>query len=351
LENGIICTMDKQAEIREIIESSNINFLIGAGISDPFLPLLQSIETRLTAEQDEKKRIPIYKEYFEKVMCPNLDVIDNTVDKSVGSNFQITYGRYKDFFESISHILLRRKSTILSKQANLFTTNIDVMMETVMEDSNLDYNDGFSGKLNPTFSLSNFKRSILKRSLHFENVSEIPVINLIKVHGSLTWNKGPESISLSKLTHFSKDLLSVNDSDFKIGYDKIAVVNPEPKKFKETVIDLTYYELLRMYSSELEKENSVLFVMGFSMADQHIREITIRSADSNPTLKIYIFCHSKSRLAEMEAIMNVGQLKYSNIEIIAPEDDQESNKYNLGKINEVFFARVASIKKDDISEK
>jgi hypothetical protein len=342
--------MDKYPEIKEIIESSNINFLIGAGLSDPFLPLLNTIETRLTAEQDETKRIPIYKEYFEKVMCPNLDIVSGTVDKTAGSNFQITYKRYKDFFEGVSHILLRRKSTILSKQANIFTTNIDVMMETVMEDGNLDYNDGFSGKLNPVFSLSNFKRSILKRSLHFENVSEIPVFNLIKMHGSLTWNKDGDKISLSKLSHFDKTLLDANDADFKLGYDKIAVVNPEPKKFKETVIDLTYYELLRMYSSELEKENSVLFVMGFSMADQHIREITIRSADSNPTLKIYIFCHSKSKLTEMENLMNIGQLKYSNIEIIAPEDDEDVNKYNLGRINESFFAKISPVKKDDNSK-
>lgn len=339
--------MDKHPEIKEIIESSNINFLIGAGLSDPFLPLLNTIEARLTAEQDETKRIPIYKEYFEKVMCPNLDIIDNTVDKTQGSNFQITYKRYKDFFEAISYILLKRKSTILSKQANIFTTNIDVMMETVMEDSNLDYNDGFSGNLNPVFSLSNFKRSILKRSLHFENVSEIPVFNLIKMHGSLTWNKDGEKISLSKLSHFKKALLNANDADFKVGYDKIVVVNPEPKKLKETVIDLTYYELLRMYSSELEKENSVLFVMGFSMADQHIKEITIRSADSNPTLKIYIFCHSKNNLAEMERTMNIGQLKYSNIEIITPENDEDANKYNLGKINESYFANISPVKKDD----
>ncbi len=342
--------MDKQAEIKKIIESSNLNFLIGAGLSDPFLPLLNTIETRLTAEKTETKRIPIYKEYFEQVMCPNLDIIDGSVDKTEGSNFQKTYKNYKVFFELISHILLKRKSTILSKQANLFTTNIDVMMETAMEESNLEYNDGFSGKLNPTFSLSNFKKSILKRSLHFENVSEIPVFNLIKMHGSLTWSKNDDVISLSKLTHFDRKLLKKNGSSFKAGYDKIAVVNPEPKKFKETVIDLTHYELLRMYSSELEKENTVLFVMGFSMADQHIREITIRSADSNPTLKIYIFCHSKSKLAEMQKIMNIGQLKYANIDIIAPEDDKAANKYNLGKINESFFANIAPKDKEDEQE-
>lgn len=339
--------MNKQDEIKEIIESSNVNFLIGAGASSPFLPLLNDVEQRLTSEKNEAKRIPIYKEYFEKVMCPNLDIIDGTVDKSEKSLFLKTYKNYKNFFELISSILLKRKSTILSKQANIFTTNIDIMMETAMEESNLEYNDGFSGQLNPKFSLSNFKKSILKRSLHFENVSEIPVFNLIKMHGSLTWNKSDKEISLSKLTHFSKDILTKKDAEFKMCYDKIAIVNPEPKKFKETVIDLTYYELLRMYSSELEKENSVLFVIGFSMADDHIKEITIRSADSNPTLKIYIFCHSKKRQKEMEEKMNIGKLKYSNIDIIAPEDETESNNYTLEKINDSIFSGIILKKKDD----
>lgn len=343
--------MDKQAEIKKIVESSNVNFLVGAGISTPFLPLLNDIEKRLTEEKDEEKRISIYKEYFEKVMVPNLAIIDGTVDKSEGSNYQNTFTSYKNFFDSLSKILLKRKSTILSKQINIFTTNIDIMMETAMEDCSLDYNDGFSGKLTPKFSLSNFKKSISKRSLHFENISEIPVFNLVKMHGSLTWNKENDTIFFSKLKHFEKDLLKKNGEDFLNEYNKIAVVNPEPKKFKETVLDLTYYELLRMYSSELEKENTVLFVIGFSMADQHIREITLRSADSNPTLKIYIFCHSQDKLTEMQTIMNIDNLKYSNIEIIAPEDDKKESKYTLSRVNEVFLSKITSDSKDDNTTK
>ena len=97
----------------------------------------------------------------------------------------------------------------------------------------------------------------------------------------------------SKLSHFDKSLLKKKDEDFEEQYQKLAIINPEKKKLEETVVDLTYYELLRMYSSELEKENAVLFIIGFSMEDEHIREITLRTANSNPTLKIYIFCHGK----------------------------------------------------------
>lgn len=329
-------------KMKEIVQSSNLNFLIGAGLSTPFLPLLNDIETRLSIEKDDAKKIEIYKEYFQRVMLPNKKIVDSSVDKSAKSNFQKTYTNYKDFFTLISLILLKRKSTILSKQANVFTTNVGIIMETILEACNLNYNDGFSGQLNPGFNLSNFKKSIYKRSLHFENISELPVFNLVKIHGSLTWQLVGDSIIFSKLTHFDDTLLKKVGVDFRSAYKKILVVNPDNEKFEKTVLDLTYYELLRMYSAELEKENSVLFVMGFSMADQHIKTITIRSANSNPTLKIYIFCHKADELAKMKESVQFEKLKYSNIEIVAPEDGVSPDEYNLEEINKTIFTKILS---------
>lgn len=329
-------------EIKEAIQSSHINFLFGAGLSNPFLPLLGDIETRLSSETRKSERIKIKKEYFEKIMMPNLDVISGNIDATKQADFDSTCKAYKDFFELISHILLKRKNTILSKQANIFTTNIDVLMETVLEESSLEYNDGFTGRLSSTFSLSNFKKSILKRSLHFENISEVPVFNLMKIHGSLTWEKIKDKIYFSKLKHFDKTILKKSGINFDKKYEKLAIVNPEKKKFEETVIDLTYYELLRMYSSELEKENVILFVMGFSMEDEHIREITLRTADSNPTLKIYIFCHGQDQDSKMKEKMHIGKLRYSNIEIIEPSDNEQNNRLNLEKINELVFKEISN---------
>ncbi len=327
-------------KIKEIIQSSNLNFLIGAGLSTPFLPLLNDIEQRLNKEKDESKKTIIYKEYFTKVVLPNFVFIDNNLTNNKDSNFQTVYKNYRVFFGLISSILLKRKNTILSKQANIFTTNIDLFIETALESLNLEYNDGFSGRLNSTFSLSNFKRSILKRSIHFENISEIPLFNVLKMHGSLSWHRQDNKILFSKLNHINKNLSDLSDQNFKEGYANISIVNPELKKVQESVIDLTYYELLRMYSSELEKENTVLFVMGFSMSDEHIREITIRAANSNPTLKIYIFCYRKQEVTKISEACLLDRLKYSNVELVTPADDEEGNSYDLKKINETFFQKI-----------
>lgn len=326
-------------EIMEVIQSSHLNFLVGAGASAPFLPPLGDIETRLTNEANRTKRIKIKKEYFEKIIIPNLHIIRDSLGVAQ-PNFNQTMAGYKNFFELVNLVLLKRKSTLLSKQVNIFTTNIDILMEIALEKSNLEYNDGFSGRLNSVFSLSNFKKSTYKRSLHFEHKAEIPIFNLIKMHGSLLWVKEGEEILFSKLNHFDESLISKGNKTFDREYNKLAIVNPEKEKFEKTVVDLTHYELLRMYSSELEKENSVLFVVGFSMEDEHIREITIRSANSNPTLKIYVFCHSKTSGPKMRERLKLGELKYSNVEILEPEDDSDANKYKIDKVTKTVFKEI-----------
>ena len=130
-------------------------------------------------------------------------------------------------------------------------------------------------------------------------------------------------------------------------YEKLLiVVNPQKEKFKHTLMNQTYYELLRLYSNELEKENTVLFVMGFSFADEHIREITLRAANSNPTLIIYVIAHSSEAKAEIEARFGENNIKNNNIEIIAPEQEKVGGveahkfKYDFPTINMNIFRNL-----------
>ena len=80
-------------------------------------------------------------------------------------------------------------------------------------------------------------------------------------------------------------------------YEKLGIVNPDKQKFATTVLNETYYELIRRFANELEKENSVLFVHGFSFRDEHLRDVVVRAARSNPTLQVIVFCYSRGDLA------------------------------------------------------
>ena len=119
-------------------------------------------------------------------------------------------------------------------------------------------------------------------------------------------------------------------------------MNPTKDKFKSTLLNQTYYELLRIYSNELERENTVLFVLGFSFADEHIRELTLRVANSNPTLAIYVFAHSSKGKAEI--VERFGdRVTNRNIEVIGPsqeKDDEDDFKYDLSTLNARIFGAL-----------
>jgi hypothetical protein len=97
---------------------------------------------------------------------------------------------------------------------------------------------------------------------------------------------------------------------------------------------------LRIYANELEKDNSILFVLGFSFADEHIRDLTIRVANSNPTLIIYVFAYSNRTRDNLNTIL-VPSARHNNIKIISPEvhsiTGKEEFKYGFSEINSKIF--------------
>ncbi len=372
------------------IQDSNINFLFGSGMSAGYLEILGNIENLLTeldkevfTEQKQKDliRASILNKYFEGVIGKNLNILDET---STDSKLISTLNSYKTFFKTINQLISLRRNKLLSKQVNIFTTNIDVFLEKAVEEVGLEFNDGFGKGFKPKYDLSNFKKSISQKSLHFDNSSEIPVFNILKIHGSLTWKYEKENIYFdSTLNQIQKvkatpknDLLEVLTEDTKINkkddlesliaknpastidetnfssfleeYDKLSIVNPTKGKFQQTVLDQKYYDLLRIYANELERENTLLFVMGFSFADEHIRNLTIRVANSNPTLMIYIFARSSNSKNKLEEILDIeNNVKNKNIAIVSPTQSKQEDEslkddfsYDFDNINARIFIQI-----------
>jgi hypothetical protein len=364
--------------IRDAFQDSNINFLVGSGASMPYLKTLNNIEKLLEIlDKDDDgsdkyliARVSIYKRFYDVVIDKNIDVLVD--DPAASSVIQ----SYRTWLETINYLMLRRKSTLLDKQVNLFTTNVDLFFEKSLDGSDLEYNDGFGGRFNPKFNLSNFKKTQHKKSLQYDNKSEIPIFNLMKLHGSLTWALDDESNirfshkleQVKKLREIKlnvKNLVKVDDdtkydaliaaahklgradtslADFRTEYEKLSIINPDKNKFKQSLLNENYYELLRLYTNELEKENTLQFVFGFSFADEHIRHVTMRTANANPTLVIYIFAHSNKAALEIEQNIKLSDAKNNNIKIITPPldkpDDIKSDKfkYDLNTFCEKVFS-------------
>lgn len=354
----------KIEELKYIIQSAHINFLYGSGVSRPYLSTLGNIEEYLTLLEKNWKdddaykvvKASLYKTYCDEVICPNYSFPRNDV------NFIRTHEAYNDFFHIWNDIINKRSSLLLEKQVNMFTTNIDLIVEDTLSNSGLELNDGFRGTLNPSFDESNFQISLTKSSMQYHKAAEIPVFNLIKIHGSVNWeaddnvihslrnrcgtikdllDKIPQEnfISLRKLNSTAQTFvdkpyneLILEASKIKLTspdvfksffdeYNKIVMVNPTKEKFKTSVMDYHFYELMRIYSNALERENSVLFVMGFSFADEHIAQITKRAAATNPTLQVVIFAYGDKDKDKYIQNLNInGKGANNNIEIITPTD-------------------------------
>lgn len=358
-------------DLKKIIESCHLNFLIGSGASSPYFKILGDIENQITLlaaransiSQDEYQVIEasMKQYYFESCIEGNLEIMKG----GKGSLDQVL-SNYDAFLSSLNTILVKRRSNLVSKQVNLFTTNMDLFFDWSLEQKNLSYNDGFAGRLRTKYGTVNFHNTVRKTSSHFDYHAEVPHFNLFKLHGSVNWKLGPNNILYDynlnclnelKLVKLPKTQLINSPTDsvdviiksikktpipksnahekFLAAYDKLVMINPTKAKFETTTRDLTFYELLRMYSNHLERENSVLFVIGFSFSDEHIREITKRVVASNPTLLTVIFAHTKkARIAIQENLGDRPNIKYIC-------DESGSIEYSLDKINEGFFLKLA----------
>lgn len=358
--------------LRNFIQSSNINFLYGSGISRPYLSTLGNIEKWLTklAEDDSKE---VYKEVIKaslyKAYCDGV-ILKNQYFPSLDKNFIETKSAYADFFSTCNELMNKRNAQLLNKQINLFTTNIDLLAEETLGNSGIELNDGFRGTIKSVYNESNFQISLSKSSLQFHKQAEVPMFNLIKMHGAVNWKEQDGSINSDMMLMYDvQQALNSVDKDYFVdlykadgkdktydevkteadgialflpdniydkffeAYNQIVMINPTKDKFRTSVLDYHFYELMRIYSNALERENSLLFVMGFSFADEHIAQITKRAADTNPTLQVVIFAYSDNELDAYKKNLGIEHgCSNNNILILTPTYFKDSNNDKFGEL-------------------
>ena len=351
IKNDVVTSKLDIKELKNAIEGANINILLGAGFTANIYKPLNNIEDMLTyverIDNQNLKDVIIW-EFFKKTILP----MSST--KIQDMQLQV------EFFKTIRELLTRRGNPVVNKQANIFTTNYDVVPELTVEHLNFDYNDGFKGKINPKFSTANYGNILIKNLVSSNNKAEIESINLYKMHGSLTWRKCENSSTdfnydfiniINQINEEYKDKFQDNEFD-TIKHliekkDNQALLNistngqglfnkltnifnmvwPTKQKFHNTVLNLNYYELLRIFSNELEKNQSLLLVFGFSFNDEHILEIVTRSL-ANPTLLVYIFCFTEDEANKIYKKFENCE-NFNNIKFIY---DDQSN-FDLERLN------------------
>jgi hypothetical protein len=248
--------------------------------------------------------------------------------------------------------------------------------ELSLELLEIDTNDGFAGKLHPRLDLGEYSTLRFRQGARFEYRSEIPSVNLFKIHGSAGWRGEAEEIYFDHRLELIQDvkttfdtakpsLLSIAGSSevdtaklltaakgrpfseeakaFTDAYLQLQIVNPEKTKFASTVLNKTYYELIRRFANELEKENSALFVHGFSFRDEHLLDLVLRAAAMNPTLQVIVFCHSRRAKNETSTLFPPERVKNGNVLFVQPAepaDGEAERKLSLDVVVSDLLEKV-----------
>lgn len=377
----VVLSEDYKSILRNLFSGCRVNFLLGAGFSANLLGTLNNNEVVFEALQkhqakndDERKKEIIlsaflYWSFFKRCIEPIPSKI---------STYGPSFEPYKDFGNIVYRIFAERGNPALDRQFNIFTTNYDPIIELIFDHSPCVCNDGFEGRIEPRFSTDNYSKTYYRQAIFSNRKAEIPSANLLKIHGSVTWCKDIilggieyqqyrtqirdfctkysslfDSAIITKIdAHFTADNIADADKqietlfadsvfdpllvkekgyrDFIDNYKmSFLIVNPTKEKFSDTLLNKNYYELLRIFSNELEKENSLLVVNGFSFRDEHILDLVKRSM-VNPSLKILIFVYNESTIGDLQKLFGIP--KNNNITYIALDGEELS----LGYFNQIL---------------
>jgi len=281
--------------LRKLAITKQLNFLIGSGTSYPAIPLMGMIQ----ADNDEKRN---------ELLAQNVKTVSEVLLGQVlddGTSIGITLKNYTNFISKIIDILNLSNSRQTPRTANIFTTNYDLFIEkaadNVLQNYRFIFNDGASGYFDRKLDGSNYNRTVSYKGLNDNYSNEIPSLTLIKPHGSMNWEKVRSSVLIRN---------SVVDSPL--------LVKPTGYEEQETFYNNHFHEMLRIFQLELDKPQSVLFVIGFSFQDKHIAKM-IKRAIQNPELMVYAFGFTdEDRKIYLE---NLGlNEERSNFTILTPKD-------------------------------
>lgn len=317
---SIIARADESDTVlTKVLQSGHINFLLGSGASFPAIGTAGNIEAnldKLLQSGDAGGFANAQFEFLSRIQSGTNDLINGVANNSNDA----TLANYKQFLIAISRVLDERKTDLLPKQVTIFTTNYDLFIERACEEMlNFRLNDGFTR--NPSvrskykFQPEHYFDVTFKTASLFRYQLPIPTINLVKLHGSLSWRLSGEDLVYDASSRLLPQRKAANFLEAREAFLKsFSLIMPTFEKFHETLLTRVYYDLLRIFANALEVENTTLLCFGFSFNDAHILDI-VRRALNNPTLLVLIFCYDEASVAAYQKIFN----GHNNVVILHPE--------------------------------
>lgn len=213
---------------------------------------------------------------FEKYVAegdyPKYEVSKNKIFDLIISNtsydYDESYLKHSAFINTVSH-LVKTPSKL-----SIVTTNYDTLIEDAADSIGFTVIDGFTFAHRPQFDSDMFEWNLVKdieniktRELEYKK----NIMNLLKLHGSLTWERSDKHIFRKEKNNVKKPIM----------------IFPSSNKYMQSYQE-PYFELFIKFQELLKRPNTLLITTGFSFADNHISQMIIQAILHNKSLALLI---------------------------------------------------------------
>ncbi|MBL0686931.1 MAG: SIR2 family protein [Sulfurospirillum sp.] len=298
-----------EQKLFDLLNIKNINFLFGSGTSVDSIPTMKYLIKKIDAKKNA---------LFEKIKNSNKDnlesilgvlyskrdyqlgineedketeelikIIEETIFNEINidlsdSCHEKAMNIYKTFYQKVTY-----RNRDLSR-VNIFTTNNDLFNERVLDNLNINYNNGFGGGLERFFNSARFEYTFSRKiETSLEKYEALDnMIYLYKLHGSINW--------IEKEGNSLFNIQEVNIKNTNKKPSESVLIYPNPLKQGKSLTS-PYTDIIREFQKKLLLQNSVLFIIGYSFSDEHINNIIYQALSSNSSISIVIFNNSSEK--------------------------------------------------------
>lgn len=226
---------------------------------EDFLSNLLTCEKFLSVGKDKKKKFKKSKEAILEIIKAETSYSLNLAKMKHGKLLNVLSSKVK----------APNKLTVI-------TTNYDTLFEEAAKEFKFTIMDGFSFSSSPFFDIDMFEWNLVKdvpnvitKELEYKS----NVINLLKIHGSLTWERDEDNKSILR-----KEKLKVTNP---------IMIFPSAHKYAQSYEE-PYFELFTKFQELLKRPNTLLITTGFSFADTHISKMITGAIKNNTGLSVLI---------------------------------------------------------------
>lgn len=236
---------DFLSDLRKTLESTNINFLLGAGCSMPAFRTLGNLE-ELRVELEEKKdslgensdviyrliKAEIDRRFFMGSIYRNVEYV-NDGKKDSEDDIQRTRAAYEGFCTEAIQTVANRESVDKPKQVTFFTSNYDLCMDLALDEAGIPTNSAYLGRFARRVTLQTFGNRVFSNGIGLGYRTEIPSANLVKIHGCASWCNDGDKLTIDDSYQILEEIKTLFNAISRFGEHE-PTITPNASELSES---------------------------------------------------------------------------------------------------------------------